>query len=717
MFPFTKIYRVFRRISDLSRDTHCKNISGNKIINRSFINTNDLDTSNLDITLIKYLSHQYHNHCFDLLGSGWVKNSYSSEAFGMEGFKYQANVSIEEFDTSGQWLSKIIHSKHLKESRFIWKHIKYPYEPIDWQKDIKSGYRWSAKIWYQNQRKKYFPGADLKMPWEISRFYHLVQLAVFSLADKSKLEDNIREFHNQVIDFFATNPPRMGINWVTSMEVAIRSVNLLLSYDIFNQLDNNKILDDKFKVLFSRAIFEHGQHIYNNLEYHKNLTSNHYLANIIGLLFIGAYLPESEKTRKWLIFALKELHNEIFKQFLPDGVNFESSTAYHTLSSTFFLYSIALITGIYDEMISSGEFLFLQPVFNNIYFPDLVKRDFQKKLIITQLKYDELLYKTGYFLKIITKPNQEIPQIGDNDSGRLIKLTPVGKFLTKKEVKEKYIHLANHNLIEDLFWDENTLVHTPLLASYNGIFQNNIFDEYGEKYPLEKSFVTSLAKYWKYFSTTQQNKVNFTKIDSPVENSLQFYKKYEIILPKTNIKTSLSESLTLHIFPSANFFIFRSPRLYLAINGMNNGQNGNGGHSHNDKLSFELSIDGKDIIVDPGTYVYTSLPEKRNFFRSTNIHNTIIVPGEEQNKWDNGIHGLFRMNNDTQCKIVFIKKNGLGLQLSYRHIQQIRIFKIEKNRICIADYCNLPFHSFFNYFKYYSNGYGKLINFMNEGES
>ena len=27
------------------------------------------------------------------------------------------------------------------------------YTPIDWQKDFKSGYRFSAKKWYKNQRK------------------------------------------------------------------------------------------------------------------------------------------------------------------------------------------------------------------------------------------------------------------------------------------------------------------------------------------------------------------------------------------------------------------------------------------------------------------------------------------------------------------------------------------------------------------------------------
>ena len=48
-------------------------------------------------------------------------------------------------------------------------------------------------------------------------------------------------------------------------------------------------------------------------------------------------------------------------------------------------------------------------------------------------------------------------------------------------------------------------------------------------------------------------------------------------------------------------------------------------------LSFELNVGGMDIIIDPGTYLYTSSIKDRNEFRSTSKHNTIIVDGEEQN--------------------------------------------------------------------------------------
>jgi hypothetical protein len=60
------------------------------------------------------------------------------------------------------------------------------------------------------------------------------------------------------------------------------------------------------------------------------------------------------------------------------------------------------------------------------------------------------------------------------------------------------------------------------------------------------------------------------------------------------------------------------------------GQNGNGGHAHNDLLSFELSC-GDPVVIDSGTYVYTADPGARNAFRATRAHNTVVVDGHEIN--------------------------------------------------------------------------------------
>jgi hypothetical protein len=53
-------------------------------------------------------------------------------------------------------------------------------------------------------------------------------------------------------------------------------------------------------------------------------------------------------------------------------------------------------------------------------------------------------------------------------------------------------------------------------------------------------------------------------------------------------------------------------------------------HGHADALSFELSIGGRPVLIDPGTYCYQGDPEWRRYFRSTLAHNTLEIEGADQ---------------------------------------------------------------------------------------
>lgn len=53
-------------------------------------------------------------------------------------------------------------------------------------------------------------------------------------------------------------------------------------------------------------------------------------------------------------------------------------------------------------------------------------------------------------------------------------------------------------------------------------------------------------------------------------------------------------------------------------------------HGHADALGLWLSVAGREILIDPGTYSYQSHPEWRRYFRGTAAHNTIEVDGLDQ---------------------------------------------------------------------------------------
>jgi hypothetical protein len=56
----------------------------------------------------------------------------------------------------------------------------------------------------------------------------------------------------------------------------------------------------------------------------------------------------------------------------------------------------------------------------------------------------------------------------------------------------------------------------------------------------------------------------------------------------------------------------------------------NGGHAHADALAIVLSVEGRPLLVDPGTSTYTMDPERRDLYRSTAMHNTVTVDGRSQ---------------------------------------------------------------------------------------
>lgn len=53
-------------------------------------------------------------------------------------------------------------------------------------------------------------------------------------------------------------------------------------------------------------------------------------------------------------------------------------------------------------------------------------------------------------------------------------------------------------------------------------------------------------------------------------------------------------------------------------------------HGHADALAFVLSVAGREILIDPGTFTYNSPRMWRDYFKGTGAHNTVRVDGEDQ---------------------------------------------------------------------------------------
>ena len=256
---------------------------------------------------------------------------------------------------------------------------------IDWLRDPLSGKRWPAE-YHADIDLKWEAGSDIRILWELNRFGHALTLAQAFALTGDELYAN--EFFSQVELWLQMNPVGKGPNWVCAMEVAIRAINLAASFQL---LRHSKSLDRQKLDMMLRLFDSHGRHIKRNLEFSYLITSNHYLSDVAGLLWLGVLLPELAGAAQWREFGLKELLAELEKQVLNDGVDFESSTGYHRLALELFLYSFCLCR-VNDIQIASHHWIRLERMVN--------------------------------YLRAYLRPDGRAPLIGDNDSGRILPLAP-----------------------------------------------------------------------------------------------------------------------------------------------------------------------------------------------------------------------------------------------------------------------------------------------------
>ncbi len=263
-------------------------------------------------------------------------------------------------------------------------------ETIDWHRDFKSGYRWNPDQCFLDKAHGHRAGVDIKVPWELSRGQHLVLLAQTALlTGESKYST---ECVAQLTDWIATNPPGCGVNWACPMEVAIRAVNWLWTLAL---LADSPVVTDVWLAEFLASLVAHGRFLLANLEVRDDeVTTNHYLADVVGLLYLGLCLTEVRESETWRTFAVSELVREMDRQVLADGVHYESSLSYHRLVTEMFLSSAVLCRQ------------------HNIELPGA---------------FHTRLARMCDFVQGYTKPNGLAPQIGDGDNGRLHILTGYGR--------------------------------------------------------------------------------------------------------------------------------------------------------------------------------------------------------------------------------------------------------------------------------------------------
>lgn len=264
--------------------------------------------------------------------------------------------------------------------------VNFGVEGFSWLRDPLSGFIWPLNVHPDKVGTQKPVGTDVKNLWEIARFQFLFYLAYNHILTG---DERFSRFAVEKISlWFKENPFLQGPHWSRAMEASIRLMNwcvYLPLLDVFN------VSDSSFQQRLARSILEHFIYIRENLEVSPSQAGNHYLADLIGLLLAGVLFPKVEWARETYEFAIGEFEKEVLRQFNTSGLNFEGSLPYHRLSSEMCVIGLALI---------------------------------KKYGLTVSPKIIERLKRISEFTKYYSDICEEIPIIGDNDSGLCVKYYP-----------------------------------------------------------------------------------------------------------------------------------------------------------------------------------------------------------------------------------------------------------------------------------------------------
>ena len=283
-----------------------------------------------------------------------------------------------------------------------------------WFRDYKHGYVWDYKQCFDIRPKGV--SCDVKVPWEISRLHQLVTLGVaYRITNNSSY---VRQLKRELLDFIRSNPPESFLNWVYSMEVGIRLFNIVFSMAIVGEEGLGLTPEElgEVKVFVGGSVF----FIFRNLEWRGGVRNNHYCISLLGL-FLGACLfPNVRVFNGVMSFAVKEIHKEAAFNFLDDGAGVEGSSSYHRLNVEMFLIFDSMHSLIPLKKYAVADAFYLSFKFPRVQ-PDLL---FRLPVDSDRTLFECRLLRAVRFLEIISNSEGEYPLIGDNDSGRIIKIHP-----------------------------------------------------------------------------------------------------------------------------------------------------------------------------------------------------------------------------------------------------------------------------------------------------
>jgi hypothetical protein len=226
---------------------------------------------------------------------------------------------------------------------------------------------------------------DHKIIWELNRHQHWMELGrAYWLTSDRRYRD---EYLAQLDTWLAANPPRMGVNWASMLELAFRSLSWIWALNFFAE----RQAEDRSPWMVDLLLGVDRQlaHVERHLSYYFS-PNTHLLGEALALYVAGRALPELRASERRATIGRRILVREIGRQIAADGVHCERSAHYHRYTLDFYLLALG-VARLTDDPAAAV--------------------------------FERACARLAYAARILADDEGRLPLIGDDDGGTLLPLT------------------------------------------------------------------------------------------------------------------------------------------------------------------------------------------------------------------------------------------------------------------------------------------------------
>ena len=283
-------------------------------------------------------------------------------------------------------------SRTLLDGRFSALGVDWParsppdlYPATAWRLDPVTGALWPGAdrycfdVPYRHERLL----GDVKYVWEFNRLQFLQPLAAHAALTGDGA--SLAAIEGAIASWFEANPPFRGLAWVSGIELALRSISLLVAATLCGDALSSDTVERIRTMLNAHAVWL--------ARYPSRFSSanNHLVAEAAGLFLIGMAMPDLPGAAGFEDKARRILEEESGRQILADGVPAEQSPTYGAFTAEFLLLSSVVAA--------------------------------QEARPLSEAVRDRLL-AFATFISWLADAEGVVPSIGDDDEGRVLTTAP-----------------------------------------------------------------------------------------------------------------------------------------------------------------------------------------------------------------------------------------------------------------------------------------------------